>query len=201
MAASGAHLPAYPPFVGDDDAEQNDAPDHFLVPLIDLHEAQNVGENGQDQHAADSPRQAARPPCQRCPPDEGAGDGIQLQPGAEHRILVGDIDPGWQAVDIGPMAAKEYTAKILDAKTIVWNGPMGVFEIPPFDKGTKAVAQAVAKATQKGAKSIVGGGDSASAIAQLGLQNKISHISTGGGASLEFLEGKAFKAIDILDDK
>ena len=125
----------------------------------------------------------------------------KLEPGAEHRILVGDIDPGWQAVDIGPMAAKEFAAKILDAKTIVWNGPMGVFEIPPFDKGTKAVAQAVAKATQKGAKSIVGGGDSASAIEQLGLQDKISHISTGGGASLEFLEGKKFKAIDILDEK
>jgi len=125
----------------------------------------------------------------------------KLAPGAEHRILVGDIDPGWQAVDIGPMAAKEFTAKILDAKTIVWNGPMGVFEIPPFDLGTKAVAQAVAKATQKGAKSIVGGGDSASAIEQLGLQDKISHISTGGGASLEFLEGKKFKAIDILDEK
>ena len=125
----------------------------------------------------------------------------KLEPGAEHRIAVGDIDPGWQAVDIGPMAAKEFTAKIVDAKTIVWNGPMGVFEIPPFDKGTKAVAQAVAKATQKGAKSIVGGGDSASAIEQLGLQDKISHISTGGGASLEFLEGKKFKAIDILDEK
>jgi 3-phosphoglycerate kinase len=125
----------------------------------------------------------------------------KLAPGAEHRIAVGDIDPGWQAVDIGPMAAKEFTEKIVDAKTIVWNGPMGVFEIPPFDQGTKAMAQAVAQATQNGAKSIVGGGDSASALQQLGLQDKISHISTGGGASLEFLEGKAFKAIDILDDK
>jgi 3-phosphoglycerate kinase len=123
----------------------------------------------------------------------------KLEAGAEHRIAVGDIDPGWQAVDIGPMAAKEFAAKIVDAKTIVWNGPMGVFEIPPFDQGTKAIAQAVAKATGKGAKSIVGGGDSASAIQQLGLENKISHISTGGGASLEFLEGKKFKAIDILE--
>jgi 3-phosphoglycerate kinase len=125
----------------------------------------------------------------------------KLEAGAEHRIAVGDIDPGWQAVDIGPMAAKEFSQKIADAKTIVWNGPMGIFEIPPFDQGTKVVAQAVAKATQKGAKSIVGGGDSASAIEQLGLQDKISHISTGGGASLEFLEGKKFKAIDILDEK
>jgi phosphoglycerate kinase len=125
----------------------------------------------------------------------------KLQPGVEHRIAVGDIDPGWQAVDIGPMAAREFTQKIIDAKTIVWNGPMGVFEIPPFDQGTKTIAQAVAEATQKGAKSVVGGGDSASAIEQLGLQNQISHISTGGGASLEFLEGKTFKAIDILDEK
>ncbi len=125
----------------------------------------------------------------------------KLEAGAEHRIAVGDIDPGWQAVDIGPMAAREFAAKIVDAKTIVWNGPMGVFEIPPFDQGTNAIAQAVAKATEKGAKSIVGGGDSASAIEQLGLQDKISHISTGGGASLEFLEGKKFKAIEILDEK
>jgi phosphoglycerate kinase len=125
----------------------------------------------------------------------------KLEAGAEHRIAVGDIDPTWQAVDIGPMAAKEYAEKIINAKTIVWNGPMGVFEIPPFDQGTKAIAQAVAKATGKGAKSVVGGGDSASAIEQLGLQDKITHISTGGGASLEFLEGKKFKAIEILDEK
>jgi len=125
----------------------------------------------------------------------------KLGPGTEHRIAVGDIDPGWQAVDIGPMARKEFAEKIVDAKTILWNGPMGIFEIPPFDEGTKAIAQAVAKATDGGAKSIVGGGDSASAIEKLGLQNRISHISTGGGASLEFLEGKKFKAIEILDDK
>jgi 3-phosphoglycerate kinase len=125
----------------------------------------------------------------------------KLEAGAEHRVAVGDIDPGWQAVDIGPMARKEFAEKIVDAKTILWNGPMGVFEIPPFDEGTEAIAQAVAKATDRGAKSIVGGGDSASAIEKLGLQNRISHISTGGGASLEFLEGKKFKAIEILDDK
>jgi 3-phosphoglycerate kinase len=125
----------------------------------------------------------------------------KLGPGAEYRIAVGDIDPTWRAVDLGPMATREYAEKIVNAKTIVWNGPMGVFEIPPFDQGTKAIAQAVAKATEKGAKSVVGGGDSASAIEQLGLQDKISHISTGGGASLEFLEGKKFKAIEILDEK
>jgi phosphoglycerate kinase len=125
----------------------------------------------------------------------------KLEAGAEYRIAVGDIDPTWQAVDIGPMAAREFAEKIVNAQTIVWNGPMGVFEIPPFDQGTNAIAQAVATATEKGAKSVVGGGDSASAIQQLGLQDQISHISTGGGASLEFLEGKKFKAIEILDDK
>ena len=125
----------------------------------------------------------------------------KLKPGAPHRIAVGDIDPGYQAVDIGPIAAQTFAQKIADAKTIFWNGPMGVFEIPPFDEGTKAVALAVAEATDKGAHSIIGGGDSASAIEKLGLEDKISHISTGGGASLEFLEGKQFKCLEILDEK
>jgi len=125
----------------------------------------------------------------------------EFKAGAPHRTAVGDIDPGYQAVDIGPMAAQTFAEKIADAKTIVWNGPMGVFEMEPFDKGTKAVAMAVAEATEKGARSIVGGGDSASAVAKLGLEDKISHISTGGGASLEFLEGKKFKCLEILDEK
>ena len=125
----------------------------------------------------------------------------ELKPNAEHRVAVGDIDPGWRAVDIGPMACKKFAKGIADAKTIVWNGPMGVFEMPPFDQGTKAVAQAVADATDKGARSVVGGGDSASAVEKLGLQDKISHISTGGGASLEMLEGKKFKCIELLDEK
>ncbi|MBN1974729.1 MAG: phosphoglycerate kinase [Sedimentisphaerales bacterium] len=125
----------------------------------------------------------------------------ELAPGVQYKTAVGDIDPGFQAVDIGPIAAQTYTEKIRDAKTIVWNGPMGVFEIPPFDTGTKAVAMAVAEATDKGAISIIGGGDSASAVNQLGLEDRISHISTGGGASLEFLEGKTFKCIEILDEK
>jgi phosphoglycerate kinase len=99
------------------------------------------------------------------------------------------------------MAMKNFCKKISDAKTIVWNGPMGVFEVPPFEAGTEAVAKAVADATGKGARSIIGGGDSASAIKKLGLEDKVSHISTGGGASLEFLEGKKFKCLEILDDK
>ena len=125
----------------------------------------------------------------------------ELKPGVQYRTAVGDIDPGFQAVDIGPIAAKTYAEKIADAKTIVWNGPMGVFEFPPFDEGTKTVALAVAEATDKGATSIIGGGDSASAVNTLGLEDRISHISTGGGASLEFLEGKKFVCLEILDEK
>jgi len=124
-----------------------------------------------------------------------------LKSGIPYRTAVGDIDPGYQAVDIGPIASKTYTEKVADAKTIVWNGPMGVFEIPPFDEGTKDIAMAVAEATDNGATSIIGGGDSAAAVKNLGLQDKITHISTGGGASLEFLEGKKFKCLEILDEK
>ncbi|MFA5252849.1 MAG: phosphoglycerate kinase, partial [Phycisphaerae bacterium] len=87
------------------------------------------------------------------------------------------------------------------SKTVVWNGPMGIFEMPPFDEGTKAVAQAVAKATDDGATSVIGGGDSASAIKKLGLSKRVSHVSTGGGASLEFLEGKKFVCLEVLDEK
>jgi 3-phosphoglycerate kinase len=125
----------------------------------------------------------------------------ELKQGAAHRTAVGDIDPGYQAVDIGAIASKSFRDKIADAKTIVWNGPMGVFEIPPFDTGTKDIAVAVAEATEKGATSIIGGGDSAAAVKNLGLEDKISHISTGGGASLEFLEGKKFKCLAVLDEK
>ena len=125
----------------------------------------------------------------------------QLKAGAPHRTAVGDIDPGYQAVDLGPIAIETFSKNITDAKTIFWNGPMGVFEIPPFDQGTKAIALAVAEATDKGARSIIGGGDSAAAVQKLGLEDRVSHISTGGGASLEFLEGKKFKCLEILDEK
>lgn len=120
---------------------------------------------------------------------------------AEHKIITGDIKPDWQGMDIGPETRKLFAEKLADAKTIVWNGPMGVFELEPFDEGTKYIAVAVAEATGKGARSVIGGGDSASAITKLGLADKVSHISTGGGASLEFLEGKKFKCLEILDEK
>ena len=120
---------------------------------------------------------------------------------AEHKVVEGDIPDGWEGLDIGPKSAKLFSDKLADAKTIVWNGPMGVFEMEAFAVGTKAVAIAVAEATQNGARSVIGGGDSASAIVNMGLEDKVSHISTGGGASLEFLEGKKFKCLAILDEK
>ncbi len=125
----------------------------------------------------------------------------EFKAGATHKVVEGDIDEGWQGMDIGPKTRDLFAKELAGAKTIVWNGPMGVFEMPPFDEGTKAVALAVADATGKGAVSVIGGGDSASAIINMGLEDKVSHISTGGGASLEFLEGKTFKCLEILDEK
>lgn len=125
----------------------------------------------------------------------------EIKAGAENKVVLKDIEDGWLGLDIGPKSCALFAKTIAGAKTIVWNGPMGVFETTPFDKGTKEVAKAVAAATDAGAKSIVGGGDSASAINKLGLADKITHISTGGGASLEFLEGKKFVCIEILDEK
>jgi phosphoglycerate kinase len=111
------------------------------------------------------------------------------------------IGAGEAMLDIGPETAASYARAILSAKTVVWNGPMGVFEKPPLDAGTLAVARAMAEATKKGATTIVGGGDSAAAIEQAGLADQVSHVSTGGGASLEFLEGKVLPGVAILDDK
>jgi phosphoglycerate kinase len=125
----------------------------------------------------------------------------ECKAGAEKKIVNGNIESDWQGLDIGPETRKLFAEKLTGAQTIVWNGPMGVFELPPFDEGTKAVALAVAEATNKGARSVIGGGDSASAVEKLGLEDRISHISTGGGASLEFLEGKKFKCLEILDEK
>ncbi len=125
----------------------------------------------------------------------------EIKENAENKTIKGDIEDGWEGLDIGPETCGLFSDKLSSARTIVWNGPMGVFEVAPFDKGTKAVAQAVADATKKGARSVIGGGDSASAIVQMGLEDEVSHISTGGGASLEFLEGKQFKCLQILDEK
>jgi phosphoglycerate kinase len=112
-----------------------------------------------------------------------------------------DAIPADEAMfDIGPATTQSYSRAIAAAKTVLWNGPMGVFEKSPFDAGTLAVARAMADATDRGATTIVGGGDSAAAVAEAGLQSRMSHVSTGGGASLEFLEGKELPGVAALDD-
>jgi phosphoglycerate kinase len=121
----------------------------------------------------------------------------ELKAGAENRV-VSEIPDGTMAVDIGPVTAEAYAAAIAKAKTIIWNGPMGVFEMPPFDRGTVAVAKAVAAS---GAVSVVGGGDSEKAVKSAGIADKISHISTGGGASLEFLAGIELPGVAALTEK
>lgn len=113
-------------------------------------------------------------------------------------VAAGEIPDGYQGMDIGPKTAELYAGLIGDAKMVVWNGPMGVFEMPPFDAGTRAVAQAIADGS---ATSIIGGGDSAAAINKFGFADKVSHVSTGGGASLEMLEGKKFAAVEVLDEE
>ena len=121
---------------------------------------------------------------------------------AERKVVREDEIPGdWMALDIGPDTVKIFRDEILKAKTVVWNGPMGVFEMEPFAAGTNAVAQALADATKSGATTIIGGGDSAAAIAKAGLKDAVSHVSTGGGASLEFLEGKILPGVAALTDK
>ncbi|XZE20783.1 phosphoglycerate kinase [Pirellulaceae bacterium SH449] len=112
-------------------------------------------------------------------------------------VAAGEIPDGWEGLDIGPQSAEKFAAIVRSAKTVVWNGPMGVFEMPPFDQGTVAVAKAVADSD---AVSIIGGGDSAAAIELLGFADQVTHVSTGGGASLQMLEGEKFQAVEILDE-
>jgi phosphoglycerate kinase len=124
--------------------------------------------------------------------------GSDFRPDCDKRIVpAGEIPDGYQGLDIGPQTMQRYRQEILQAKTIVWNGPMGVFEMPPFDAGTQAIAQAVAESH---AVSIVGGGDSAAAIEKLGYADRVTHVSTGGGASLAMLEGQPFAALELIED-
>jgi phosphoglycerate kinase len=125
----------------------------------------------------------------------------ELQSGTETRAVSRDsVPPGWAIYDIDPATERDFASRLERAGTVVWNGPMGVFETPPFDHGTLAVARAMAAATGEGAVTVVGGGDSAAAVAQAGLSDRITHVSTGGGASLEFLEGKALPGVAALDE-
>ena len=118
-----------------------------------------------------------------------------------HAVKRDEIPAGEAMLDIGPDTAASFSRAILSAQTVLWNGPMGVFETPPLDAGTLAVANAMAQATAKGATTIVGGGDSAAAVLRAGLTSQMSHVSTGGGASLEFLEGKVLPGVAALDDR
>jgi phosphoglycerate kinase len=131
----------------------------------------------------------------------GAVIAEELKPGVATRSVSREKIPvGWAMFDIDAAAEKDFAQRIGKAGTVVWNGPMGVFETPPFDHGTLAVAHALADATARGAVTVVGGGDSAAAVAQAGLESKMTHVSTGGGASLEFLEGKVLPGVAALDN-
>jgi 3-phosphoglycerate kinase len=112
----------------------------------------------------------------------------------------GETPDGWEGIDIGDVAIREFSEEVAKARTIIWNGPMGVFEIENFAKGTRAIAEAVAQATSKGAVTIIGGGDSVTAVNQFGLDDKMTFISTGGGASLELLEGKELPGVAALNN-
>ncbi|WP_372723392.1 phosphoglycerate kinase [Novipirellula sp.] len=132
------------------------------------------------------------------PVDTHCGDDFGNIAGCNKKVVsAGEIPDDMEGLDIGPETAKIYADIIKNAKTVVWNGPMGVFEKPPMDAGTKAVAQAVADSDST---SIIGGGDSAAAVDQLGFADQVSHVSTGGGASLAMLEGERFAAVDLLDE-
>ena len=130
------------------------------------------------------------------PVDTHCGDAFN---GDCNKVVVkaGEIPDTFEGFDIGPATAAQYAQELKNAKTVVWNGPMGVFEMPPFDAGTRIVAEAIANSS---ATSIIGGGDSAAAIQQLGFADKVSHVSTGGGASLSMLEGQKFAAVELLDE-
>lgn len=123
--------------------------------------------------------------------DESAG---------EIRVCDDHIPEGFMGLDIGPKTQADFAAVIAKAKTVVWNGPMGVFEWAPFAAGTRTIAKAMADATARGCVSVVGGGDSAAAVEKFDVASKMSHVSTGGGASLEMLEGKKFESVDVLDN-
>jgi phosphoglycerate kinase len=126
----------------------------------------------------------------------------EFDPNAESRTVPTDSMPAdWMGMDIGPQTVQKFRQALANAQTVIWNGPMGVFEMPRFAAGTRAVAEMLAERTAAGATTIIGGGDSAAAVEQMGLADRMSHISTGGGASLEFLEGKELPGVAALRDK
>ncbi len=163
-----------------------------------LAQGKNVGDSLKEEELVDDVKKMLADGGDKLllPVDTHVGDDFKGD--CNKQVVEGDIPDGWQGLDIGPKTRQLFARQITDAQTVVWNGPMGVFEMPPFDEGTKAVAQAIADSD---ATSIIGGGDSASAIQKLGFADKVSHVSTGGGASLAMLEGKKFQAVELLDEK
>ncbi len=138
------------------------------------------------------------------PPDVVVTDRLDLKAGgvgALRAVAAAEIPAGWAGVDIGPQSVERFGAVLGEAKTVLWNGPMGIFEIEAAARGTLGIARALAEATARGATTIVGGGDSAAALERAGLAAKVSHVSTGGGASLEFLEGKVLPGVAALTDR
>ena len=133
------------------------------------------------------------------PVDSLAGEAFRA--GVSAQTIRGELPDTLMGLDIGPETVKAYVDRLANAGAIVWNGPLGAFEIPPFDTGTRAIAEAIAQATDHGATTIIGGGDSAAAVEQAGLADRMTHISTGGGASLRFLEGKRFASLDLIEEK
>jgi phosphoglycerate kinase len=135
------------------------------------------------------------------PVDYVIGDAFSADANIETATDATGIKDGWQGLDCGPLSRKAFADVIASAKTLVWNGPVGVFEMERFSAGTRAVAAAVAKATAAGATTIIGGGDTATAAMEYDIEDKVSHVSTGGGASLELLEGKDLPGVAALTDK
>ena len=134
--------------------------------------------------------------------DAVIGDRFSAEARTDTIMLSEGVPAGWGVYDIGPETLKRFEAAVAEAQTVVWNGPMGVFELEPFAKGTFALAEALAKATtEMGATTIIGGGDSAAAVEKAGLADRVSHVSTGGGASLEMLEGKPLPGVTAIRDK
>lgn len=144
--------------------------------------------------------QAMKLKCNLVLPQDHICNTVFAHDSGDIHTFAGDIKDGYMGLDIGPKTQTDFALRIRKAKTVVWNGPMGVFEWAPFKVGTMSIANAIASATEKnGAVSIVGGGDSAAAVEQFGIADKFSHVSTGGGASLEMLSGKPFKTVELLD--
>jgi len=184
----------------------------FLLPKVDAlivggamantffkAQGMEVGASFVEEEAVDEAREVARLGGDRVVLPVDALCALKMEPGQKTRVFPVDrVEPGWRILDIGPQTRQLFAERLHGAGTIVWNGPVGVFEIPEFSEGTRAVAEAVAASS---AFSLVGGGDTAAAVEQMGLKERFSHVSTGGGATLEYLEGKELPGVAVLKEE